>query len=52
MDQKRRNELNQEIVEILSQNKIAIITGGSRSIGRDAILSLAKRGVNSIFTLS
>jgi NAD(P)-dependent dehydrogenase (short-subunit alcohol dehydrogenase family) len=30
--------------------KIAIVTGGSRGIGRSIVLSLAKRGVNSIFT--
>ena len=33
-----------------SQNKIAIVTGGSRGLGRSAVLSLAKRGVDSIFT--
>ena len=36
--------------EISTQNKIAIVTGGSRRIGRSVVLSLAKRGVNSIFT--
>jgi len=30
--------------------KIAIVTGGSRGIGRSIVLSLAKRGVGSIFT--
>jgi NAD(P)-dependent dehydrogenase (short-subunit alcohol dehydrogenase family) len=30
--------------------KIAVITGGSRGLGRNTILSLAKRGVDSIFT--
>lgn len=30
--------------------KIAIITGGSRGLGRSTALSLAKRGVDSIFT--
>ena len=29
---------------------IAIITGGSRGIGRNTVLHLAKRGVRSIFT--
>jgi NAD(P)-dependent dehydrogenase (short-subunit alcohol dehydrogenase family) len=33
-----------------SQDKIAIITGGSRGLGRSMVLSLAKRGVDSIFT--
>ncbi len=33
-----------------SQDKIAIVTGGSRGIGRSIVLSLAKQGVNSIFT--
>lgn len=31
-------------------NAIALITGGSRGIGRDTVLSLARRGVSSIFT--
>jgi NAD(P)-dependent dehydrogenase (short-subunit alcohol dehydrogenase family) len=30
--------------------KIALVTGGSRGIGRSTVLSLAKKGVNSIFT--
>lgn len=30
--------------------KIAIVTGGSRGMGRSTVLSLAKRGVDSIFT--
>ncbi len=30
--------------------KIAIVTGGSRGIGRNTVLSLAKGGVHSIFT--
>jgi NAD(P)-dependent dehydrogenase (short-subunit alcohol dehydrogenase family) len=34
----------------MSERKIAIVTGGSRGIGRHAVLSLAKRGVRSIFT--
>jgi NAD(P)-dependent dehydrogenase (short-subunit alcohol dehydrogenase family) len=33
-----------------SQDRIAIITGGSRGLGRSTVLSLAKRGVDSIFT--
>ena len=31
-------------------SKIAIVTGGSRGLGRDTVLSLARRGVDSIFT--
>jgi NAD(P)-dependent dehydrogenase (short-subunit alcohol dehydrogenase family) len=34
----------------MSSNKIAIVTGGSRGIGREAVLSLARRGVDSIIT--
>jgi NAD(P)-dependent dehydrogenase (short-subunit alcohol dehydrogenase family) len=34
----------------VSNTKIAIVTGGSRGIGRNTVLSLAKRGVDSIFT--
>jgi NAD(P)-dependent dehydrogenase (short-subunit alcohol dehydrogenase family) len=30
--------------------KIAVITGGSRGLGRNTLLNLAKRGVDSIFT--
>ncbi len=33
-----------------SAKKIAIVTGGSRGLGRDTVLNLAKRGVDSIFT--
>jgi NAD(P)-dependent dehydrogenase (short-subunit alcohol dehydrogenase family) len=33
-----------------TKSKIALITGGSRGIGRDTVLRLAKRGVRSIFT--
>lgn len=36
----------------MSDSKIAIITGGSRGIGRDTVLRLAKRGVRSIFTFN
>jgi NAD(P)-dependent dehydrogenase (short-subunit alcohol dehydrogenase family) len=35
---------------VLSNSKIAIVTGGSRGLGRNTVLSLAKRGVHSIFT--
>jgi NAD(P)-dependent dehydrogenase (short-subunit alcohol dehydrogenase family) len=34
----------------MSDNKIAIVTGGSRGIGRATVLALAKRGVRTIFT--
>lgn len=30
--------------------KIALVTGGSRGLGRNVVLSLARRGVDSIFT--
>jgi NAD(P)-dependent dehydrogenase (short-subunit alcohol dehydrogenase family) len=33
-----------------SISKIAILTGGSRGIGRNTVVSLARRGVHSIFT--
>jgi NAD(P)-dependent dehydrogenase (short-subunit alcohol dehydrogenase family) len=32
--------------------KIAIVTGGSRGIGRSTVESLARRGVNTIFTFN
>jgi NAD(P)-dependent dehydrogenase (short-subunit alcohol dehydrogenase family) len=35
---------------VTSTTKIAIVTGGSRGIGRNTVLSLAKRGVDTIFT--
>jgi NAD(P)-dependent dehydrogenase (short-subunit alcohol dehydrogenase family) len=34
----------------LSTPKVAVVTGGSRGLGRNTVLSLARRGVNSIFT--
>ncbi len=34
----------------VSEGKIAIVTGGSRGLGRNTVLSLARRGVRSIFT--
>ena len=34
----------------MSTLKIAIVTGGSRGIGRNTVLSLARQGVQSIFT--
>lgn len=34
----------------ITESKIALITGGSRGLGRNTVLSLAKRGVHSIFT--
>jgi NAD(P)-dependent dehydrogenase (short-subunit alcohol dehydrogenase family) len=33
-----------------SARRIALITGGSRGLGRNTVLTLAKRGVGSIFT--
>ena len=35
---------------VSSSSKVAIVTGGSRGLGRNTVLSLAKRGVHSIFT--
>ncbi|MFT4113725.1 SDR family NAD(P)-dependent oxidoreductase [Silvibacterium sp.] len=32
------------------QKRIALVTGGSRGIGRNTVVSLARRGVNVIFT--
>jgi NAD(P)-dependent dehydrogenase (short-subunit alcohol dehydrogenase family) len=34
----------------INPKKIAIVTGGSRGIGRSTVETLAKRGVNTIFT--
>src|SRR5262249_8421879 len=33
-----------------STARIATVTGGSRGLGRNAVLSLARRGIDSIFT--
>jgi NAD(P)-dependent dehydrogenase (short-subunit alcohol dehydrogenase family) len=33
-----------------STPRIAVVTGGSRGLGRNTVMSLAKRGVDSIFT--
>ena len=35
---------------MLQDNRIALITGGSRGLGRSTVLALAERGVRSIFT--
>ncbi len=35
---------------VLTQPKVAIVTGGSRGLGRNTVINLARRGVNSIFT--
>ena len=35
-----------------NQTPIAIVTGGSRGLGRSTVLALAARGVNSIFTFN
>jgi NAD(P)-dependent dehydrogenase (short-subunit alcohol dehydrogenase family) len=35
---------------VSSARKVAIVTGGSRGLGRSTVLSLAKRGIDSIFT--
>jgi NAD(P)-dependent dehydrogenase (short-subunit alcohol dehydrogenase family) len=34
----------------LSAAKVAIVTGGSRGLGRNTVINLAQRGVHSIFT--
>jgi NAD(P)-dependent dehydrogenase (short-subunit alcohol dehydrogenase family) len=33
-----------------TSSPIALVTGGSRGLGRSTVLNLAKRGVHSIFT--
>ncbi|MBD0724528.1 short-chain dehydrogenase [Flavobacterium sp. L1I52] len=34
----------------MSENKIALVTGGSRGLGKDMALSLAKKGLNVVLT--
>src|ERR1700678_1352474 len=41
-----------EQINSSESRKIAIVTGGSRGIGRNTVVSLAKRGVDSIFTFN
>lgn len=36
--------------QAIASAKIAVVTGGSRGLGRSAVLNLAQRGVDSIFT--
>lgn len=43
-------EHNQKKELILMTNKIAIITGGSRGLGRNTAIHLAQRGVDVLFT--
>ncbi|WP_307145879.1 SDR family NAD(P)-dependent oxidoreductase [Rhizobium tibeticum] len=35
---------------MMQSNKIALVTGGSRGLGRNTVISLAHRGVDTIFT--
>src|SRR6202451_4385330 len=37
---------------LYESRKIAVVTGGSRGIGRNTVVSLAKRGVDSILTFN
>jgi NAD(P)-dependent dehydrogenase (short-subunit alcohol dehydrogenase family) len=37
-------------MESTTPARIALVTGGSRGLGRNTVLSLAKRGIDSIFT--
>jgi NAD(P)-dependent dehydrogenase (short-subunit alcohol dehydrogenase family) len=37
-------------ISMSASPRIAIVTGGSRGIGRDTVLRLAERGVSSVFT--
>src|ERR1700750_1337310 len=39
-----------EEMSMSASSRIAIVTGGSRGIGRDAVLRLAERGIASIIT--
>ena len=48
LNERERTSLKHPMNEV--KNKIAVITGGSRGLGRNTVLSLAKRGVDSIFT--
>lgn len=43
-------QLPRKLVITTQKRKIALVTGGSRGLGRNTVLSLAKRGINSIFT--
>ena len=36
--------------DVLKENRIAIITGGSRGLGRNTAVNLARRGIDIIFT--
>ncbi len=38
------------VTDAITPTKIAIVTGGSRGIGRSTVESLARRGVHTIFT--
>jgi NAD(P)-dependent dehydrogenase (short-subunit alcohol dehydrogenase family) len=46
----RRKQNQSRLYMNKSENKIGLITGGSRGLGRNTVLSLARRGVSSIFT--
>jgi NAD(P)-dependent dehydrogenase (short-subunit alcohol dehydrogenase family) len=35
---------------MLAQNRIAVVTGGSRGIGKNMVLNLTKNGLDIVFT--
>jgi NAD(P)-dependent dehydrogenase (short-subunit alcohol dehydrogenase family) len=41
---------SRSIAMIKQDRKIAVVTGGSRGLGRNTVVSLARRGVDTIFT--
>ena len=47
---RRKKSMSSERARENSRSRIAVITGGSRGLGRNTVMSLARRGVDSIFT--
>ena len=47
-----RHEFEERSSDVTSTQKVAVITGGSRGLGRNMVLHLAGKGVSSIFTFN
>src|SRR5580658_8127406 len=46
----RRMDMTDEAKNTSGKASIAVVTGGSRGLGKSTVLALAERGTNSIFT--
>jgi NAD(P)-dependent dehydrogenase (short-subunit alcohol dehydrogenase family) len=45
-------DMTNETKNASEKTSVAVVTGGSRGLGKSTVLALAERGVNSIFTFA